>query len=103
MGNYIRDSEEQKKKVSLEDFLIGLNVGHRPCALRQIASYMQVEISLIGYGHEFTITGSEENILKTAKIIEKIYSMPAMIERYRENTWRLSKDTVNELIEEVEG
>ena len=41
--------------------------------LRQIESYMQVEIS--NRGNEFTITGNKENILKTAKIIEKLYSM----------------------------
>lgn len=101
MGNYIRDSEEQKKKRSLEDFLKTLNMTYRPFTLRQIASYMQVEIS--NRGNEFTITGNKENILKTAKIIEKLYSMPAVRERYRKNTWRrLSKDIVNELIEEVE-
>ena len=101
MGNYIRDSEEQKKKRSLEDFLKTLNMTYRPVTLSQIASYMQVEIS--NRGNEFTITGNKENILKTAKIIEKLYSMPAVRERYRKNTWRrLSKDIVNELTEEVE-
>tara|TARA_Y100000287_G_C13922090_1_gene210592 strand:- start:101 stop:406 length:306 start_codon:yes stop_codon:yes gene_type:complete len=100
MGKYIRDSEEQKKKGSLEDFLKTLNMTYRPETLRRIASYMQVEIS--NRGNEFTITGSKESILKTSKIIEKLYSMPAQIERARENTSRLSKDIVNELIEEVE-
>ena len=92
----------EEAKGSLEDFLKTLNMTYRPETLRRIASYMQVEIS--NSGNEFTITGSkEESILKTLKIIEKLYSMPAQIERARENTSRLSKDIVNQLIEEIEG
>ncbi len=41
--------------------------------LRQIESYMQVEIS--NRGNNFIIKGSEESVPKTSELIEKLYSM----------------------------
>ena len=41
--------------------------------LKQIESYMQVEIS--NRGNNFIIKGNEESIFKTSELIEKLYSM----------------------------
>ena len=41
--------------------------------LRQIESYMQVEIS--NRGNNFIIKGTEESVPKTSELIERLYSM----------------------------
>ena len=41
--------------------------------LRQIESYMKVEIS--NRGNNFIIKGTEGSVLKTSELIEKLYSM----------------------------